>query len=218
VEGRMGHRTISAVLAASVVLVLTACAGTRAPGAGSIGGTPGAQGAWVPDRASVPAAVTASGLVLEDADGPRLCAGAIADTLPPQCTGPAIVGWDWSDVEGAATASGTTWGEYRMHGTWDGETFTLGRPPVQEAVLRATHDPNAPVPTRAPDPACDASEGRLPQLREAVPDIVSVLVDLTDDCVIVEVPYDDGTLQAAVDARFGTGAYEITSTFSPVDE
>ena len=105
-----------------------------------------------------------------------------------------------------------------LHGTWDGETFTLGRPPVQEAVLRATHDPTAPVPTRAPDPACDASEGRLPQLREAVPDIVSVLVDLTDDCVIVEVPYDDGTLQAAVDARFGTGAYEITSTFSPVDE
>lgn len=212
----MGRRTVGTVLAVSLVLVLAACAG--ADDAGSSVASTDAKDGWTPARASVPAAVTASGMVLEDADGPRLCAGMIADSLPPQCTGPAIVGWDWDAVEGEAAAAGTTWGEYRMQGTWDGDAFTPDRPAVQRPVPPATGDPSAPVPTRAPDPACDASEARLPHLQDAVPDIVSVLLDLSDDCVIVQVLYDDGTLQDAVDARFGTDAFEITSTFSRADE
>jgi hypothetical protein len=44
------------------------------------------------------------------------------------------VGWDWAAVDGAESASGTTWGQYRVVGTWDGDRLTLTEapgPPVQ---------------------------------------------------------------------------------------
>lgn len=49
--------------------------------------------------------------------------------MPPQGSGPDVVGWDWSAVE-AESASGTTWGEYEVVGTFDGEQFTLTEPPL----------------------------------------------------------------------------------------
>jgi hypothetical protein len=55
--------------------------------------------------------------------GPQLCQ-SVADSYPPQCSGPEVVGWDWADVT-AESASGTTWGSYRLTGTWDGQRFTL---------------------------------------------------------------------------------------------
>jgi hypothetical protein len=68
-----------------------------------------------------------SGTVLqaENDDVPRLCLGAIAESLPPQCGGIPIEGWDWDAVEGEETASGTTWGGYEVIGTYDGATFKL---------------------------------------------------------------------------------------------
>lgn len=59
--------------------------------------------------------------------GPELCAGGVAESLPPQCGGPEIAGWDWDAVD-AESASGTTWGEYTLTGTWDGARFTLTEP------------------------------------------------------------------------------------------
>lgn len=65
--------------------------------------------------------------VLESPDhGPQLC-HAVADSLPPQCSGPDITNWDWTAVE-AESAQGTTWGEYALTGTWDGTVFTLTEP------------------------------------------------------------------------------------------
>jgi hypothetical protein len=65
--------------------------------------------------------------VLESPDhGPQLCY-VVAESLPPQCEGPDIGGWDWSKVE-AESRSGTTWGEYVVTGTFDGHTFTLTEP------------------------------------------------------------------------------------------
>jgi hypothetical protein len=60
--------------------------------------------------------------------GPQLCLGAIADSLPPQCGGLPIEGWDWAAVT-ADSASGTTWGEYYVEGHFDGTTFTVAGPP-----------------------------------------------------------------------------------------
>lgn len=65
--------------------------------------------------------------VLESPEhGPQLC-HAVATSLPPQCGGPDIEGWDWDAVE-AESAGGTTWGSYVIVGTFDGETFTLTEP------------------------------------------------------------------------------------------
>jgi len=49
------------------------------------------------------------GTVLDDGDGPELCLGGVAESLPPQCGGPKVVGWDWADVEAQGSLAGTTW-------------------------------------------------------------------------------------------------------------
>lgn len=70
-----------------------------------------------------------SATVLESAGhGPQLC-DAVAESYPPQCSGPDIVGWDWASVEGEETAAGTTWGVFQVTGTWDGTRLTLTEPP-----------------------------------------------------------------------------------------
>lgn len=97
-------------------------------------------------------AVTAT--VLESPEhGPQLCS-AVAESYPPQCGGPDLVGWDWSTVP-AESASGTTWGDYRLVGTFDGERFTLTEPatPVDPAT--------APAEGWEPDftPPCDEPAG-----------------------------------------------------------
>jgi hypothetical protein len=72
--------------------------------------------------------------------GPQLCS-SVAESLPPQCGGPDIVGWDWTAVP-AESVGGTTWGDYELVGTFAGGAFTLTEP----AVIR---DPHA-QPTGAP--------------------------------------------------------------------
>jgi hypothetical protein len=75
-----------------------------------------------------------TGTVLErPGDLPELCEGAIAESYPPQCSGKPIVGWDWDDVIGEQSASGTTWGEYHVVGTWDGTRLTLTERPSAPA-------------------------------------------------------------------------------------
>lgn len=90
--------------------------------------------------------------VLESADhGPQACLSGVAESLPPQCTGPDVVGWDWGTVDGEQTAAGTTWGTFHVVGTWDGERLTLTEPP------RAPQ----PVPDEAMDfsTPCEAPPG-----------------------------------------------------------
>ena len=66
-----------------------------------------------------------SGTVLDDGSGPQLCLGGVAESLPPQCGGIPLVGWDWGAVEGEESAAGTTWGDFQVVGTYDGEVFTV---------------------------------------------------------------------------------------------
>ena len=70
---------------------------------------------------------TVSATVLESPDhGPQLC-HAVAESLPPQCGGPDVVGWDWASVA-HESVNGTTWGSYVLVGAFDGSTFTLTTP------------------------------------------------------------------------------------------
>jgi len=75
----------------------------------------------------------ARALVLEDqSHGPQLCLGGVLESLPPQCGGPDLLGWDWSTLAGSDGRTGVKWGEYVVVGSWDAsaETFTLTRPAV----------------------------------------------------------------------------------------
>lgn len=93
---------------------------------------------------------TATGTVLEDADhGPLFCR-IVNASMPPQCGGTDLVGWDWSSVKHEAR-DGVKWGEYTVLGTWDGTRITLTEPP------------KAPQPDESDEPAsttpCPTPEG-----------------------------------------------------------
>ena len=91
-----------------------------------------------------------NGMVLDKAGvGPQLCM-AVEESLPPQCQGMPVIGLDWADVPWAESAGDTTWAEARLVGYFDGETFTLSRPPaVLEPQSRPDEDPFA---TPCPEP------------------------------------------------------------------
>ena len=108
------------------MLLLSACAGQGSPGGPVL--TPAASGQ-----------VTAIATVLQQGDGaPELCLGGVAESYPPQCSGPEIAGWDWDAVE-AESAHGTTWGTYEVKGSWDGATFRLA-----EAAAARAERPESP--------------------------------------------------------------------------
>jgi len=82
--------------------------------------------------------------VLDDGDGPELCLGGVADSLPPQCGGPKITGWDWAVHEMHEDQAGVKWGDFHVTGTFDGTSFA-----VSEAIPAALYDALA-VPDEEP--------------------------------------------------------------------
>jgi hypothetical protein len=87
--------------------------------------------------------------VLDPGTGPQLCLGAVAESYPPQCSGPPIEGFDWGEV-GSETASGVTWGQYAVTGTFDGTTFT-----ATDAIPAALYDAMAEPHEEPLGAACD---------------------------------------------------------------
>lgn len=116
--------------ALAVVLALCAACGRPTP----IGAPADAPSA-APARSAAPTADGADAqeyrtmaTVLETGDrAPQLC-HAVAESYPPQCSGPEIVGWDWGAVDGEESANGVTWVDAVLTGTWDGQRFTVTRP------------------------------------------------------------------------------------------
>ena len=206
-----GMKTTGALLATSALLVLAGCAGQ--------GGGAATDDAWAPTPPPLPAEATAVGTVLEKDGTPELCLGAIAESYPPQCGGPEVIGWDWDAVEGEETASGVTWGAYAVWGDWDGETFTITREPVLAALYDPMVDPDAPNPwddALAPGalPESEAEVVRA-ELEDVVPDVLATA--FVNGRVVVEVMYDDGSLQSQVDERYGVDAVVVIPSLKPAD-
>jgi hypothetical protein len=127
------------VLVASLLLT-TACGGIERSDDGSRprGGTGGQH------------RYEATGIVLENEDhGPMLCLGMVLESLPPQCGDVPISNWSWDEVAREERLVGTTWGEYHLVGTYDGDTFTLIEtgPPQ-----RHPDDIGDPIATPCPEP------------------------------------------------------------------
>ncbi|QSB04133.1 hypothetical protein [Natronoglycomyces albus] len=76
----------------------------------------------------------AQGTVLQgpDDEAPQLCQ-VVQHSLPPQCSGIDLEGWDWDDVNHESEAD-HRWGEYTVTGTYDGQTFTLTEDPRENEV------------------------------------------------------------------------------------
>lgn len=144
--------------------LLTAC-GSGEPGAVGVStGTSEGPAPTVPSP-DPEQRYEASGTVLESAGehGPELCLGALLTSLPPQCGGVPITNWDWNAVEGERSRSGTTWGDYKVVGTYDGEVFTVTEvgPPAYQEEAAYRYEIPCPEPEGgwvAPDPAHNTQE------------------------------------------------------------
>jgi hypothetical protein len=166
------------------VLGLTGC-GSGDPGAAD---EPGPVTEPTVDPAQL---YEASSTVLDDADGPRLCVGGVADSLPPQCGGLPLVAWDWDAVADEESAGGATWGDYHLVGTFDGEIFTVAdvSPYERASVDRANErDFSTPCPEPAggwaaldPSRAADSDFAVGATVAQARPDYVALWVDYAGD-------------------------------------
>jgi hypothetical protein len=124
---------------------------TLAVGACSSGSPePPARGATMTTTTTTggPTVYEVSATVLESPEhGPQLCLGVILTSLPPQCDGPDVEGWDWDAIGTEESSAGTTWADVHVVGTYDRATFTLTEPPR----------PSKPGEDSEPDGASDFS-------------------------------------------------------------
>ncbi|MEO9326096.1 hypothetical protein ABFT23_21570 [Nocardioides sp. C4-1] len=213
------------VALAGLVLVISACgtdAGDDEATDRSAGRTASAAApspvVTPPQIPAEPAAVRSrsTATVMDVGDGaPMLCLGPIAESYPPQCTGPAVMGWDWDGLAPHVERQGDVrWGTYAVTGTWDGKTFT-----VSDAVPGALYDPAFEAPA-LPAPSRDYDDADLDAivdgLDSTLPGLLSAFVDQSGH-VVVDVEYDDGSLQDLVDETYGDGVVVVSGALVDVD-
>ena len=206
------RRFALSALAGCTLLMLAACAEP----AGDAGDPDGLFGP--PTAIAADGEVFGQGVVLQsDGEAASLCLGAVAESYPPQCSGPEVVNWDWASVDGAESASGVTWGSYAVQGTWDGERFTVTQPPI----MLALYDPMVvPDPKRDPANAGTTSEAELLEIQEELHglDGVEVLHSSPENgYLFVGIVYDDGQLQRYFDDLYGSDVVIVESALRPID-
>lgn len=209
---------LGGIATASLVLALAGCATTAgsapdAPASAGASDSPTAPAVSVGTGAEaqarlaelpMPSAtepVLAVGTVLEQDGRALLCVGAVAESAPPQCDGQELLGWDWAAFDHEETG-GVRWVQgVAIEGTYDAEaqTFTATGEPMSAAAIQL--------------PAVETPEGELDEAT-----IAAVQEDLTTiagpnmlgswgerGTVVLNVTYDDGSVQAAIDAIYGDG-------------
>ncbi|MDJ0335421.1 hypothetical protein QMG83_09320 [Salinibacterium sp. G-O1] len=203
----MSPRTARALLPLmlAAALGLSACA-TLSPSPADGGPSPAG-----------PIDVVGQGTVIQVGDAaPEFCLGGVAESYPPQCSGPELSGWDWAAYEGSETASNVTWGTYAVFGNWDGNVLS-----VDSAIMLALYDTVAEV-----DPLLDeanagsSSEQQLLTIQDGIFDAapVEVLSSWPDNgYLFVWVVYDDGSVQAWADTTYGPDVVAVRSALKPLD-
>jgi hypothetical protein len=204
-------RGLACAATGAVALVLSGCASSAAEQSPTptLAPTPGAAAAQeLTTRTTV--------LSRDGSAAPVLCLDVVLESYPPICDGPAVLGWDWSGLEGAETAAGTTWGRYEVTGTWDGTAFTVTSParPWDGVAVDLLTPGSAETAGTAASPAVTAA---VEDYRAAIgTDDGTVLgVEELDGRARVHVIVDDGTLQRSADERYGPGVVVIDPALEP---
>jgi hypothetical protein len=111
-------------------------------------------------------AITPS-LLLDEGQGPQVCFGG-TDSVPPQCSGPLLLGVDIADMEGVQEGGDTRWVEEpatRFVGNWNGADITVtSRSPSAGASPTVNSRPPTP-PAGYSESDLRAIQSRLNQLR-----------------------------------------------------
>lgn len=199
------------------VVALTSCA-TGDPGAGSGAGSDlgGPDASTIADAVPAPpeGEVLGQGMVRRENDRSVLCLGAIQESYPPQCSGIPFGGASTHGIYASETANGVTWGMYAVQGTYDGEVFSSTAPPIS----LAAYDP-MPIDDPTGGESGEGSEAELVEIQEELADILGAdaLVSYPENGWLhVQVVWDDGTIQDAVDAVYGERTVLIESALRPV--
>lgn len=202
-------RHFTTVLAASALaLTLVSCSDD---GDDDRGEDPGGHGPMPTEGVAADGEVTTRyAATVMDTGSPELCLGAVAESYPPQCSGPPLEGWSWAEHEGDYDQVGDVrWGVFYVTGTWDGTTFTLTSAEPGDGVL--PDEPELP-PAADPPPATD----ELGRIADEVRTLGGAVGAYADDIrVLVEVPYDDGSLQDWVDDEYGAGVVAVVAVLVP---
>jgi hypothetical protein len=148
--------------------------------------------------------------VLDDGDGPVVCAGGVMDSYPPQCSGPALDGLDWDDVPWAETANGVTWAEMAIEvGIDDGGYLTLVGGPSQPGEPAGGDDIDFTPPCPAPDGGWTWTDGaKTSQAHfDSAMEYIQAQPDLSATWVynLIEDPYEadqSGRFEVVLVARF----------------
>jgi hypothetical protein len=197
---------------AGAALLLTAALAACGSDGGATATDPGASGSTADRPAAAPAAsgpVHTAGLVtVMDTGTPEVCLGPVAESYPPQCSGPELIGWDWADHEGAFDKQGAVrWGQFALTGTWDGTSLT-----PTDAIPAALYDSVLPEEPTFPVPTKRLGDAELEAIRRSVGDLPGAEGAYVDGPrVLVDVAYDDGSLQDWADAAYGEGVVVLHS-------
>ncbi|SFS15904.1 hypothetical protein SAMN04487783_2158 [Agrococcus baldri] len=191
-------------VAAAIVLAAAGCAspGADAPTA------PGSPASLADLPAPSPAGeVLTIATVLEQGAGAILCVGPVAESAPPQCGGPELLGWDW-DAFAHQETGGVRWVQgVAITGVYEAaaDAFTQTGEPMSAAAITL---PAIEVPSGELDDATiEAMQRELGELGRA--DFFGIWSER--GTMVLEVFYDDGSLQGALDEIYGSGAVFVIS-------
>ncbi|GAA4736719.1 hypothetical protein GCM10023350_20720 [Nocardioides endophyticus] len=158
---------------------------------------------------AAPGPVHTAGLVtVMDTGTPEVCLGPVAESYPPQCSGPELLGWDWGDHDGMFEEQGDVrWGQFALTGTWDGKRLTS-----TQAVPAPLYDALPVEGPAYPAPAARLDGAELEVVRGEVADLPGAQGAYVDGPrVLVDVTYDDGTLQDWADTTYGESVVVVHS-------
>ncbi len=201
----------------STMVALSGCAGGTGGSTTDASDLPGTVPP-TPSAAAPDGEVIGIGTVIQSGDTPaEFCLGPVAESLPPQCSGPELVGWDWAAAEQQQTAGGVTWGTYAVQGSWDGTALTVTQPAIPLS-LYDTIRPEPPAYLDEGNPG-QTSQERLDQISaelaaQPLPGQLSAAP--VNGYLVVQVVSDSGAIQSLVDTRFGPDTVVIESALKPV--
>jgi hypothetical protein len=204
---RISTTTLYITLAgAALALSLTACSDDGDSAEDPAGGS-GGNGPMPTEPVAADGEVTTRyAATVMDTGSPELCLGPVAESYPPQCSGPPLEGWDWADHEGDYDQVGEVrWGVFYVTGTWDGTTFVVTSAEPDDAGTPT--EPELP-PAAATPPSTD----ELGRIADELRDLGGATgAYANEQQVLVDVPYDDGSLQDWVDEEYGAGVVAVVS-------
>ncbi len=198
---------LTGLTVAALALALTAC-GDDGDSADDPAGGSGDHGTMPTDAVAAPGeVVTRFGATVMDTGSPELCLGAVAESYPPQCGGPALEGWDWAAYDGHFDQQDEIrWGVFVVTGTWDGTVFSVTSAVPGDGQIST--EPELP-----PPPADPPSTDELGRIADELRDLGGATGAYANEVqVLVDVPYDDGSLQEWVDAEYGEGVVAVAAS------